>query len=67
MRAAVIVELHPFTDTRAGLITGLPGIQIDALVFQRAPQSLDDDVVQIGAISGIYGGALTCPLPGKSG
>lgn len=51
VRAALIVELHPFPDTHAGLWPGLPGMQINALVFQSAPQTLDEDVVQIAALA----------------
>lgn len=47
MRAAAIVELHPFQDTRAGLRSGLPSVQGDALVFQGAPQTFNEDVVRI--------------------
>ena len=49
VRAAVIVELHPFPDSSAGLRPGLPSLQVDALVFQRAPQTLDEDVVQVAS------------------
>jgi len=47
VRAAVILEIHPFPDTCAGLRAGLFGVQIDTLVFQGAPQALDKDAVQI--------------------
>ena len=46
MRALVVVEGHPFPDGRLCLRSGLPGMQVDALVFQGAPQPLDEDVVE---------------------
>ncbi len=45
MRAPMVVEGHPVADPLAGLPPAREGMQIDALVFQRAPQPLDKDVV----------------------
>ena len=42
----VIVELHPFFDPGFGLYPGFPGMEINALVFQRPPQAFDEDVVE---------------------
>ena len=67
-RAAVIVELHPVADTRAGLRPGLPSVEMDALIFQGSPQALNEDVVQIAALA-IHRDADTGPAqaicPGK--
>lgn len=50
MRALVVVEGHPFPDRRFRLRSGLPGMQVNALVFQGAPQPLDEDVVEETAL-----------------
>ena len=38
MRAFVIVELDAFSDASFGFWSGLLGMQIDALIFQRPPE-----------------------------
>lgn len=45
MRALVVVEGHPFPDGRLRFRTGLPGMQVDTLVFQGAPQPIDENIV----------------------
>ena len=45
MRPIGIVVSDPTTDSGACLAAGLEGIQEHALVFQRPPQPLDEDVV----------------------
>ena len=45
----MVVEGHPFPDGRLRLRSCLPSVQLDALVFQGAPQPLDEDVVQEAA------------------
>src|SRR5712691_2254922 len=46
MRAPMIVEDHPVADSLTSLPPAREGVQIDALVLQRAPQPLDEDVVE---------------------
>ena len=41
-----IVELNPVADTGFGLRSALPCMQINALVFQGAPEPFDEDVVE---------------------
>ncbi len=50
MRALMVVEGHPLPDGRFRLRTGLPGMQVDALVFESAPQPLDEDIVEETAL-----------------
>lgn len=45
MRSPCVVEGHPATEPLAILAAGLEGVQVDALVLQGAPQSLDHGVV----------------------
>ena len=47
--ALVLVEGHPFPDGRLRFRTGLPGMQVDTLVFQGASQPVDEDVVEESA------------------
>ena len=42
----MIVEAHPVTDPLSGLEPAREGMQVDALIFQRAPQPFDEDVVE---------------------
>lgn len=37
MQAALVVELDFFLDSRPGVEPVLPGMQVNALVFQRLP------------------------------
>jgi hypothetical protein len=41
-----IVVGHPLADPGPRLGAGLEGVEIDAFVFQRPPQALEEDVVQ---------------------
>ena len=47
----MIVELDSSADTRAGLLSGLPSVQIDARVFQDAPKARDEDGVQVATFA----------------
>ena len=47
----VIVEGHPFADARLCLRAGFPSMQVDAFVFQAAPETLDKDVVEEPALA----------------
>ena len=49
MAPSVVVEGHPTADPLARLATACEGMQIDALLLQGAPQSLDEDVVEKAA------------------
>ena len=44
-----VVEADPLVDDTPGLEAVGKVVQIDSLVFERAPQSLDEDVVQATA------------------
>lgn len=46
MRAPMIVEAHPVTDPLTGFAPAPEGMQVDALILQRAPQPFDEDVVE---------------------
>ena len=48
VRALVVVEGDPLADTYLGLRAGLPGVQVDAFIFQGPPETLDEDVVEAG-------------------
>src|SRR5277367_6636601 len=66
MRAPVIVEDHPVTDPPTSLPSAREGMQIDALVLQRTPQTLDEDVVEEPAASihrDAYSGLFQPPRP----
>ncbi|CDH44835.1 hypothetical protein BN874_1920002 [Candidatus Contendobacter odensis Run_B_J11] len=45
VRPRVIVECDPAGDTFPGLASGIEGVQVDALVFQGTPETLDEHVV----------------------
>ena len=45
MRPGFIVIVDPAADPSPGPGAGLEGLEIDALVLERAPQPLDKDVV----------------------
>ena len=40
-----VIVVDPTTDPCSCLTAGLEGIEVDAFVFQRAPQPLDEDVI----------------------
>ena len=46
MWAFAVVELDPFADTGLRLRPGLPGVQIDAFVFQAPPEPFHKDAVR---------------------
>jgi hypothetical protein len=41
-----VIEVPPFPDPGLRLQAGFSGPPIDTLVFERAPQALDQDVVE---------------------
>ena len=43
----VVVESDPAADACLGLRPDFPGVEVDAFVFQRPPEALNEDVVQI--------------------
>lgn len=45
-RPLVVVEGDPSADTGLGLRAGVPSVQVDALISQRPPQALDENVVE---------------------
>ena len=47
----VVVEGDPASDAGLGLGSGFPGMQIDAFIFQRPPEALDEDVVQVSGFA----------------
>ena len=49
MWALAVVELEVAADLHSGLADRLVGVQVDVLVFERAPQPLDEDVVSPAA------------------
>ena len=51
MRPRFIVIVDPASDPGPGLGTGHEGFEIDALLFERAPQPLDENVVQVTALA----------------
>lgn len=51
MRPRSVVELDLLADRRAGLRRALVRVQIDFLVFQRAQEALDEDVVAPAAFA----------------
>lgn len=42
----MVVEDHPFPDPGLCPRTGLPGVQVDALIFQGPPEPPDKDIVE---------------------
>src|ERR1700738_4565835 len=51
MLAFVVVEAEPGANPSLGLGNALIGIEVDFLVFEAAPQSLDEDVVHAAALA----------------
>ena len=51
MRALAIVIFDPAANADPRLAAGLKGMQVDALVFERAPQPLNEDVVHPAALA----------------
>ena len=49
--AMVVVEGDPAPDASPCLRTVLPGVQIDAFIFQGPPETLDEDVVEAAALA----------------
>lgn len=45
MWALPFAEVHPLSDVGPGLRSGFPGVQVDAVFFQAAPETLNEDVV----------------------
>ncbi len=59
----MIVEVDPATHASLGLRTGVPGVQVDAFILQRPPQTLDEDVVDAAPLA-VHGDAHAGPLEG---
>ena len=57
MRALRVVPAQIVGDVRAGRAHAVVGFQVDAFVFDAAPQTFDKDVVAPGAAPG--------PLPSR--
>src|SRR5580693_7121724 len=51
MLAFVVVKAEPGANPSLGLGNVLIGIEVDFLVFEAAPQSLDEDVVHAAALA----------------
>jgi len=51
MRTLSVVELDPFAGTRLGFRPGLPGMQVDAFIFQAPPEPFDKDVIEEPALA----------------
>src|ERR1700730_14119862 len=51
MLAFVVVEAEPGANPRLGLGNALIGIEVDFLVFEAAPEPLDEDVVHAAALA----------------
>lgn len=45
----MVIEGHPFSEGCLRLRTGLPSMQVDAIVSQGAPYTLDEDIVAYAA------------------
>jgi hypothetical protein len=43
----MVVEADPAPDTRLGLRSGLPSVQIDAFILEGAPKMFDEDIVKV--------------------
>ena len=51
MRSAVIVVINPASDVLTGFPAAGEGIQIDAFIFEAAPQPFDKDVIHPAALA----------------
>jgi hypothetical protein len=51
MRPSAIVEIEIFSDRRPRLANAVIGLEIDLLVFNRPPETLDEDVVAPGGLA----------------
>ena len=51
MRSAAIIEVQVAADRSAGLADVVLGSEVHLLVFDAAPQPLDEDVVPPGALA----------------
>ena len=51
MRSLLVVEVEPGADPGLGLGHTRIGVEVDLLVFETAPQSLDEDVVHAPALA----------------
>ena len=68
MWAFVIVELHPFSNACLRFRSSLPGVQVDAFVFEGAPQPPDEDIVEEPALAvhrDANAGSAQTVCPGK--
>jgi hypothetical protein len=45
MRSPAVVEVQVMADRTAGLADAVVGLQIHLLIFDAAPQSLDEDII----------------------
>jgi hypothetical protein len=54
-----IVEVHPLVDDALGCKAVGDILQVDSLVFERAPQAFDKDVIQVAPAS-IHADAHAC-------
>ncbi len=56
MPANRVVEVDEPTNVRPGIARGLVGLEVDLLVFDRSPESLDQDVVAPASLAvHVYG------------
>src|SRR5205823_4720071 len=51
MRSPVVIKVQVAADRRSSLADAVVGSKIDLLVFDAAPQPLDEDVVPPGALT----------------
>src|SRR5450830_1215424 len=51
MRSAAVVEVQVAADRSAGLADAIVGPQIHLLIFDAAPQPLDEDIIPPGALA----------------
>ena len=49
VRPETVVKVNPPSNTHTGLRAGLKSVQVHALIFQRAPEAFDEDIVQPAA------------------
>ena len=68
MRPVMIVEGHPAPDAGFRLRARVPCVQVNALVLQRPPKALDEDIVDAASLAvhrDAGAGALHAVRPGK--